>query len=73
MLSKVKRNIKRDISVLSISVNINGMLKYNFLRTSWCKLYARYMHKTTSLLEAKRECEITKIRNIGILAHIDAG
>ncbi|XP_032676413.1 ribosome-releasing factor 2, mitochondrial isoform X2 [Odontomachus brunneus] len=50
------------------------MLKHNFVRTSWCKLRIRYTHKSASLPETKgKELEITKIRNIGILAHIDAG
>lgn len=52
------------------------MLKHNFLKTSWCKLRTRYIHKNASLPEGEfksKECEITKIRNIGILAHIDAG
>ncbi|XP_018351434.1 PREDICTED: ribosome-releasing factor 2, mitochondrial [Trachymyrmex septentrionalis] len=51
------------------------MLKHNFLKTSWCKLRTRYIHKNTSLSEASKskECATAKIRNIGILAHIDAG
>ncbi|XP_014478034.1 PREDICTED: ribosome-releasing factor 2, mitochondrial [Dinoponera quadriceps] len=50
------------------------MLKNNFIRTSWCKLRSRYTHKSASLPETKsKELEIAKIRNIGILAHIDAG
>lgn len=50
------------------------MLKHNFLRTSWCKLRMRYVHKAASLPEAKNnDSETAKIRNIGILAHIDAG
>lgn len=51
------------------------MLKHNFLKTSWCKLRTRYTHKNASLSEASKskECAIAKIRNIGILAHIDAG
>ncbi|TGZ49159.1 ribosome-releasing factor 2, mitochondrial isoform X1 [Temnothorax longispinosus] len=51
------------------------MLKHNILKTSWCKLRTRYMHKNASLSEASKskECAIPRIRNIGILAHIDAG
>ncbi|KAL0103381.1 hypothetical protein PUN28_017565 [Cardiocondyla obscurior] len=51
------------------------MLKHNFLKTSWCKLRVRYIHKNAALLEASKnkECSTAKIRNIGILAHIDAG
>ncbi|KAL6258076.1 hypothetical protein P5V15_009992 [Pogonomyrmex californicus] len=51
------------------------MLKHNFLKTSWCKLRTRYVHKNAFLSEApkSKECEVAKIRNIGILAHIDAG
>ncbi|XP_011066295.1 PREDICTED: ribosome-releasing factor 2, mitochondrial isoform X2 [Acromyrmex echinatior] len=51
------------------------MLKHNFLKTSWCKLRMRYIHKNASLSEASKnkECATAKIRNIGILAHIDAG
>ncbi|XP_011864002.1 PREDICTED: ribosome-releasing factor 2, mitochondrial [Vollenhovia emeryi] len=51
------------------------MLKHNIVKTSWCKLRTRYMHKNASLLEASKtkECAIARIRNIGILAHIDAG
>lgn len=52
------------------------MLKNNLLRTSWCKLRTRYMHKNASILKEElkdKECNVAKIRNIGILAHIDAG
>ncbi|XP_025987950.1 ribosome-releasing factor 2, mitochondrial isoform X2 [Solenopsis invicta] len=51
------------------------MLKHNLLKTSWCKLRTRYIHKNASLPEASssKECAIAKVRNIGILAHIDAG
>lgn len=51
------------------------MLKPNLLKTSWCKLRIRYTHKSASIEEElkNKECEIAKIRNIGILAHIDAG
>ncbi|XP_011702790.1 PREDICTED: ribosome-releasing factor 2, mitochondrial [Wasmannia auropunctata] len=51
------------------------MLKHNFLKTSWCKLRMRYIHKNASFPEVPKgkECAIAKIRNIGILAHIDAG
>ncbi|KYM95249.1 PREDICTED: ribosome-releasing factor 2, mitochondrial [Cyphomyrmex costatus] len=51
------------------------MLKFNFLKTSWCKLRTQYIHKNAFLSEASKskECTIAKIRNIGILAHIDAG
>lgn len=59
-----------------MSTRIKKMLKNNLLKTSWCKLRARYTHKNASIpkVELKgKECEISKIRNIGILAHIDAG
>nr|XP_012217751.1 PREDICTED: ribosome-releasing factor 2, mitochondrial [Linepithema humile]XP_012217752.1 PREDICTED: ribosome-releasing factor 2, mitochondrial [Linepithema humile]XP_012217753.1 PREDICTED: ribosome-releasing factor 2, mitochondrial [Linepithema humile]XP_012217754.1 PREDICTED: ribosome-releasing factor 2, mitochondrial [Linepithema humile] len=59
-----------------MNTNIKRMLKHNFLKTSWCKLRTRYIHKNASLPKGElksKECEITKIRNIGILAHIDAG
>lgn len=50
------------------------MLKHNLLRTSWCKLRVRYVHKNASIPEAKsNNSETARIRNIGILAHIDAG
>ncbi|XP_025159248.1 ribosome-releasing factor 2, mitochondrial isoform X1 [Harpegnathos saltator] len=50
------------------------MLKHNLIRILWCKLHIRYIHKSASLPETKsKELEIAKIRNIGILAHIDAG
>ncbi|XP_020287583.1 ribosome-releasing factor 2, mitochondrial isoform X2 [Pseudomyrmex gracilis] len=52
------------------------MLKRNFLKTSWCRLRTRYVHKNVSPPEREfkiKDCEIAKIRNIGILAHIDAG
>ncbi|XP_036138321.1 ribosome-releasing factor 2, mitochondrial [Monomorium pharaonis] len=54
------------------------MLKHNFLKTSWCKLCTQYIHKNAPLPEAPKSKEasksaITKVRNIGILAHIDAG
>ncbi|XP_029168268.1 ribosome-releasing factor 2, mitochondrial [Nylanderia fulva] len=52
------------------------MLKHNLLKTSWCKLRVRYTHKNASIPKEElkpKECETAKIRNIGILAHIDAG
>ncbi|XP_050465862.1 ribosome-releasing factor 2, mitochondrial [Cataglyphis hispanica] len=52
------------------------MLRNNLLKTSWCKLRARYTHKNASIPKEElkvKECNIAKIRNIGILAHIDAG
>ncbi|XP_072745297.1 ribosome-releasing factor 2, mitochondrial [Anoplolepis gracilipes] len=57
-----------------MSTSIMKMLKNNLLRTSWCKLRARYTHKDASISKGElKECNIAKIRNIGILAHIDAG
>ncbi|EZA47943.1 ribosome-releasing factor 2, mitochondrial [Ooceraea biroi] len=55
-------------------MSVKEMLKHNFFKTSWCKLRTRYVHKNAALTEARRkESQVTKIRNIGILAHIDAG
>jgi len=56
-----------------MNISIKKMLKQNFLRTSWCKLRTRYVHKNTLPQTKSKESEIIKIRNIGILAHIDAG
>lgn len=59
-----------------MNANIKKMLKNNLLKTSWCKLRTRYMHKNASVSKEKlkdKESNIAKIRNIGILAHIDAG
>lgn len=59
-----------------MSTSIKKMLKNNLLKTSWCKLRARYTHKNASISKEEfkgKECNIAKIRNIGILAHIDAG
>jgi hypothetical protein len=56
-----------------MNISVKEMLKRNFLRTSWCKLRTRYVHKNVLPEVNSKESEIAKIRNIGILAHIDAG
>jgi len=56
-----------------MNIGVKEMLKQNFLRTSWCKLRTRYVHKNALPETKSKESEIAKIRNIGILAHIDAG
>ncbi|XP_034936437.1 ribosome-releasing factor 2, mitochondrial [Chelonus insularis] len=50
------------------------MLKRNLAKISWCKLRMRYYHQENLAPKQKSEKhDVTKIRNIGIMAHIDAG
>ncbi|KAK0088909.1 hypothetical protein PV325_010230 [Microctonus aethiopoides] len=50
------------------------MLTRNIAKTSWCRIRARYFHKDNTARKLDTEkCDTSKIRNIGIMAHIDAG
>nr|XP_033337271.1 ribosome-releasing factor 2, mitochondrial [Megalopta genalis] len=49
------------------------MLKRRLITTSWCKFQKRYAQKNSKVNSENKEHEVSKIRNIGILAHIDAG
>ncbi|XP_076637284.1 mitochondrial ribosome recycling factor 2 [Colletes latitarsis] len=50
------------------------MLKRRLLTTSWSKYHKRYAQNSSKIIKGEHgEQEIAKIRNIGILAHIDAG
>lgn len=44
------------------------------LKTPWCTIQKRYASKGSTIIKKEYgKHEISKIRNIGILAHIDAG
>lgn len=44
------------------------------VKSPWCKFQRKYASmRTINIKEENEEQDITKIRNIGILAHIDAG
>ncbi|KOC59750.1 Ribosome-releasing factor 2, mitochondrial [Habropoda laboriosa] len=50
------------------------MLTCRLIKSSWCKCQKRYVSKGAAIVKKEHgEQEIAKIRNIGILAHIDAG
>ncbi|XP_076659748.1 mitochondrial ribosome recycling factor 2 [Halictus rubicundus] len=51
------------------------MLKRRLIATSWCKVQKRYAQKNSKVIVKgeHEEHDVAKIRNIGILAHIDAG
>ena len=52
------------------------MLRRNLVMSTWCRIRKREMHKSinaTKLAENSEKSEISNIRNIGVMAHIDAG
>lgn len=50
------------------------MLKGRLITTSWSQFQKRYAQKSAKVVKGNYEEQgIAKIRNIGILAHIDAG
>lgn len=50
------------------------MFTSKLIKTPWCTIQKRYASKGTTIIKKEYgEHEISKIRNIGILAHIDAG
>ncbi|XP_043273413.1 ribosome-releasing factor 2, mitochondrial [Venturia canescens] len=52
------------------------MLRRNLVKSSWCRIRKRNLHETvraTKPLENIEKCDTSRIRNIGIMAHIDAG
>ncbi|XP_043492370.1 ribosome-releasing factor 2, mitochondrial [Polistes fuscatus] len=49
------------------------MLQRKLMKITWCKLRKQYLHSTKCLNENSKKHDVKKIRNIGILAHIDAG
>nr|XP_050865023.1 ribosome-releasing factor 2, mitochondrial isoform X2 [Vespula vulgaris] len=49
------------------------MLQRKVMKTTWCELRKQYIHSTKCLKTNSEKHDVKKIRNIGILAHIDAG
>lgn len=49
------------------------MLHRKLIKTTWCEFCKRYIHKTRCTNTKSGKHDIKKIRNLGILAHIDAG
>ncbi|CAK9814918.1 Ribosome-releasing factor 2, mitochondrial [Anthophora quadrimaculata] len=50
------------------------MLTFRLIKSSWCRCQKRYASTGVTVVKKEHEeYEIAKIRNIGILAHIDAG
>lgn len=50
------------------------MFTSKLIKTPWYTIQKRYVSKGTTIIKKEHgEHEISKIRNIGILAHIDAG
>lgn len=52
------------------------MLRRNLVKSSWCRIRKRNLHDTvtaTKPIENLEKCDTSRIRNIGIMAHIDAG
>ncbi|CAK9809277.1 Ribosome-releasing factor 2, mitochondrial [Anthophora plagiata] len=50
------------------------MLTSRLIKSSWCRYQKRYTSTSAAIVKKEHEeYEIAKIRNIGILAHIDAG
>lgn len=50
------------------------MLARNLIKASWCKHRKRYLHNNNAHIKPENEKNVvTRIRNIGIMAHIDAG
>ncbi|XP_046829118.1 ribosome-releasing factor 2, mitochondrial [Vespa crabro] len=49
------------------------MLQRKLIKKSWCELRKQFIHSTKCLNTNSEKHDVKKIRNIGILAHIDAG
>ncbi|KAK2579046.1 hypothetical protein KPH14_002839 [Odynerus spinipes] len=49
------------------------MLHRKLIKTTWCELCKRHIHNTKCTNTNSGKHDIKKIRNLGILAHIDAG
>ncbi|XP_066586928.1 ribosome-releasing factor 2, mitochondrial [Prorops nasuta] len=51
------------------------LLKRRIINSSWCQLRTRFVHESQkdSIRSTQKKNDVSKVRNIGILAHIDAG